>query len=361
MEARVKADQGQPASIGVIPRPDPLVVRRTRLLFEDGMSELATVEHDSFTVDTNTAPADEVRASLQQADAQATAAAATAVSDPSELSRPESASALATDADTDDASEAGKQLAARKRSLEGRKQTIQSQINDLVRQRGETQRERDQMALELAALRAERAQLTQAQAAPTADDGAPKIEQFQDYDQYDEARVRYLAQQEAQRLLQHTQQQQQAYQRDVARAQWQQQRDASFAQRLNTYVAEHPEFATEVDREDIVLTQPIVDVIKGSPVAPALMLHIANYPEDVQRIQALHPVLAYGEMKALEARLEVAATPASTRPSISQARPPIRPVGSTPSGSADDASSLEFGSEYVRRMNAADRSRRRRW
>jgi hypothetical protein len=330
------------------------------------MSELATVEHDSFTVDTNTAPADEVRASLQQADAQATAAAATAVSDPSESSRPESASPLETDADTDgqdagDASEAGKQLAARKRSLEGRKQTIQSQINDLVRQRGETQRERDQMAAELAALRAERAQLTRAQAAPPAADGAPKIEQFQDYDQYDEARVRYLAQQEAQRLLQQTQQQQAEYQREVARAQWQQQRDASFAQRLDSFAKEHPEFVNEVDREDIVLTQPIVDVIKESPMAPALMLHIANHPEDVQRIQALHPVLAYGEMKALEARLEVAATPASTRPSISQARPPIRPVGSAPSGGTDDPSSLEFGSEYVRRMNAADRSRRRRW
>jgi len=87
---------------------------------------------------------------------------------------------------------------------------------------------------------------------------------------------------------------------------------------------------------------------------------MAHHPDDAQRMSVLHPVLAYGEMKALEARLSVAH--GSTAPStyVSKARPPIRPVGSTPSGSVDDPSELAFGAEYVSRMNKLDRDRRRR-
>src|SRR6188768_163339 len=46
-----------------------------------------------------------------------------------------------TDDEQDKASQAGKELANRKKGLEGRKQSIQEQINALVRERGDVTRE----------------------------------------------------------------------------------------------------------------------------------------------------------------------------------------------------------------------------
>lgn len=314
--------------------------------------EHVTVETDGFTVETNTGTVAQVEADLVAAQ-QAT----TPETEPSET------------APSPEASEAGKALNHRKRSLEGRKQTIQDEINLLVRQRGETQRERDRIAQELASLRAEKARLSPPQTPmpmsaatqpvpPASDDQEPTEEQFNDYASYVKAQARWQAREAIRAFQEETRQQQEAQ----SRQQWQRTRDQQFAERLSEAASRIPDFNVLVNREDIELSPPMVDAIKDSPVAAELMVHMAQYPDDAQRIAALHPVLAFGEMKKLEARLEFASgRSGSSTPTFtfkSQAKPPIRPVGSAPSRTVDDASDLEFGPEYIRRMNQQERKRR---
>lgn len=279
--------------------------------------------------------------------------------DPAPASEPDAPAEAPSDTPADDASpaqsqeasDAARTMAARKRSLEGRKQTIQEQINEMVRQREEARRELEALRQQRQAFVAEPPR----PAPPAAPAGEPQEQDFSSYADYVKAVSAWQADQRLAQFQQQQQQQQEARQRD----EWQQRRNVSFAERLQEARAANPEFDVLVNREDIELTPPMIDVIKDSPLAADLMLHLAHHPDDAQRIYALHPMLAFGEMKALEGRLS-AARGSSARPvAVSQAKPPIKPVGSAPTVSVDDPAALEFGPEYVRRMNAAERKRRR--
>lgn len=323
----------------------------------------AVVEQDGFIVHSNTGTKDQIIADIASGDNAMKKETPVEAAPAAEQAQPEP--------DAQAASDAAKALNNRKRSLEGRKQTIQDEINALVRQRGDTQRERDRIAAELESLRAERAKIAQMQQQPTqpmreavqpvpqaSDDQEPSEDQFQDYASFVKAQARWQAR-EAVRAFQAEMRANEEKQRE---AQWHFQRDQSFAEKLNAARQSNPEFDQLVNRDDIELSPPMIDVIKDSDVAPQLMLHLAHFPDDAQRIQSLHPMLAYGEMKKLEARLEVAMqgyTGPTSTPPVSKARPPIRPVGSAPSGVTDDPSEMDFGPEYIRKMNALERSRRR--
>jgi len=255
-----------------------------------------------------------------------------------------------------DASDAGSKLNQKKRSLAARKQTYQNQINELAKQRGDLHRAYESERREYDVLRAARTQASppqQARPAPV-DPDAPHEEQFETYGEYVKAAARYESRRAVMEAQHHAHQSHEAHQRQA----WESSRNTAHEERLATHRATNPEFDVLVNREDINLSTPMVDVIKASDHGPGLMVHMAQHPDDAQRIAALHPVLAFGEMKALEARLDVAL--GSTPPSkpMSKAKPPIKPVGTTLSGSVDDPSELEFGREYVTRMNKLERSRR---
>lgn len=306
------------------------------------MSDLVSASTDQLEVTTNTATSDALEAELSTPPPDPTPA------DP--------------DAPDPTVSDAARALNVRKRSLEGRKQTIQDEINALVRQRGETQRERDAIAKELEALRAERAALSRpsqapAPSLPAADtaDPEPVEDNYATYAEFVKATSLWTARQ-AVRDYEAAQRQQQEQSR---RQTWEQERTRTFAERLDAAKTKYPDFDVLVNREDIELTPPVVEVIKDSPLAAELMLHLAHHPDDAQRFAALPPMLAFGEMKALEGRLSAASGGSAGTLRMSQAKPPITPVGSAPTVTADDPSSLDFGPEYVRRMN--EQTRRRRW
>ena len=295
----------------------------------------AAPAQDSFVVETNTTP----DGGAAETDASFDAGARSTEDEPSDNA----------------SSDAASTLNQRKRSLEGRKQTYQQQINDLARQRGEMQRAFESERREYDALRSQTQQARPVE--PVADDpGAPQEEQFDTYGQFVQAAARYAGQQ----AVREAQQQHQHQQEQHHRQQWHDHRESTHTDRLESFRNSNPGFDVAVNREDINLSTPMVDVIKASDLGPAMMLHMAHNPDDAQRMAALHPVLAYGEMKALEARLSVAHGSTGPASYVSKARPPIRPVGSTPSGSGDDPSDLSFGAEYVARMNKLDRDRRRR-
>ena len=310
---------------------------------------VAAPEHDPFITETNTTP--------DGGAAPSDAPASPAPSD-TELDAQALQSVVEDEPSDADASEASSKLNQKKRSLTARKATYQNQINELAKQRGDLQRAVESERREYDALRAARTQAEPQQAPPApVDPAAPQEEQFETYGDYVRAAARYESRHAVLEAQHHARQAHESSQRQA----WESARNKAHEERLNTHRATNPEFDLLVNREDINLSTPMVDVIKASDHGPGLMIHMAQHPDDAQRISALHPVLAFGEMKALEARLSVASnTHGSTAPSpsISKAHPPIKPVGTTPSGSVDDPSELEFGAEYVARMNKLERDRR---
>jgi hypothetical protein len=307
---------------------------------------VAAPDDQQFETETNTTP-----------DGGAAASDTQTTSEPSDADVEARAlqSEVADEPSDADASDAGSKLNQKKRSLSARKQTYQNQINELAKQRGDLHRAYESERREYDALRAARTQAAPQQAPPApVDPAAPQEEQFETYGDYVKAAARYESRHAVLEAQHHARQAHEAHQRQA----WESSRNIAHEERLNTHRATNPEFDVLVNREDINLSTPMVDVIKASDHGPGLMVHMAHHPDDAQRIAALHPVLAFGEMKALEARLDVAH--GSTPPSkpMSSAKPPIKPVGTTLSGSVDDPSELEFGREYVTRMNKLERSRR---
>lgn len=253
-------------------------------------------------------------------------------------------------------------LNAKKRSLEGRKQTYQQQINDLARQRGELQRTIEAEQRQHAAWRQQvQARAPEAEAAPPArvpvtDPYAPTEDQFETYGQYVQATSAY----HAQRAVAQATQQAQVQAREQGRQRYEAHVDSTHMQRVQTYAASNPAFADMVNREDIQLSVPMIDVIKQSEMGPQLMEYLARHTDEAEQLaREGNPLVAYGRMKVLEERVSVAGRSVSATPQRSQAPPPITPVGSAPSSGAHDPSDLAFGTEYVSRMNALDRQRRR--
>jgi preprotein translocase subunit SecD len=264
------------------------------------------------------------------------------------------------DEPTDDAATAAAStLNAKKRSLEGRKQTYQQQINELARQRGEMQRAMEAEQRQYAEWRQQQQRPAEPEARqmPADDPNAPTEDQFETYGQYVQATSAYYAQSAVQQATHAAQQQAQ----EQGRQRYHAQIDGAHVQRMQDYTTANPGFPAIVNREDIQLSVPMIDVIKQSQMGPQMMEYLARHTDEAEQLaREGNPLVAYGAMKVLEERVAVASRGASTpAPSRSHARPPITPVGSAPSSGVDDASDLPFGSEYVTRMNAQERARRR--
>ena len=268
----------------------------------------------------------------------------------------------------------------RPRSLEGRKQTIQEQINELVREKGSNTRENAEIKAETARLRAERDEIQRAMqsgrrepegqpaARATETDPAwgrtnqrdvePQEDQFDDFGAYVRAQSSWAAR-EAVRVQHYRQ----AEAREGhSRQQFEESRQKAFAGRYQEFARVNATFEAEVNREDLDLTAPMVDVIKDSDVGPQMMLFLARHPDEVDRLAALHPVLAYGEMKKHEARLEAAYSGSAQAKTgqLSKARPPIRPVDSAGAASDDGEPSDDMDMDaFIERGNALEKQRRR--
>ena len=307
----------------------------------------------------------------------------------------EADSAVESDEDAR-ASDAAKELNKRKRGLEGRKETIQSQINALVRERSEVERdtargraEREALQREIDSLRQMRGRVSGGEDADTrrfqrdaddprgfdprrpavdADDrqpwsdpsdARPREGEFDDFAAYAEAIGRWGARQEVRRVEYGRQQAAQ----QSNRQRWEADRQKSYAERYQSFAKANPTFEQEIDRDDLLLTAPMVDTIKDSPVGPQMMLHLARHPDDVDRIGSMHPVLAYGEMKKIEARLEGAHSGSPQSTQHSKARPPIKPVEHASSRTSDSTEIPDDDvdvDEHIARMNARDETLRKR-
>lgn len=103
-------------------------------------------------------------------------------------------------------------------------------------------------------------------------------------------------------------------------------------------------------------------VVMSSPQAHDLAYALAKDHGEARRLAAIaDPVTAGVEMGRFLARVTAESSTGPAAPVRStQAKPPIKPIGSSVTAADQPPEDLEFGPEYIRRMNAKDRESARR-
>lgn len=122
----------------------------------------------------------------------------------------------------------------------------------------------------------------------------------------------------------------------------QQTRVQEWVQRRDAFAATEPRFVetayTFLSR--VTPGTPLGDVLMDSPIGPQLALHLAEHPEDAQRIERLHPIQQIRELGKLEARIEtdtVTRTSASAGPAAKTVTTAPAPPTTLAARSADPA------------------------
>jgi hypothetical protein len=113
------------------------------------------------------------------------------------------------------------------------------------------------------------------------------------------------------------------------------------------------------------MTRPIMDAVKEATDPAPLLLYFAHHPKEHARIAHLDPprqLMALGRLSATLSQPDAKNGSSGVTPPVTQAKPPIRPVGGTRAAGSGtrDPDELDFGPEYVAAENAARASRQRR-
>lgn len=107
-------------------------------------------------------------------------------------------------------------------------------------------------------------------------------------------------------------------------------------------------------------SRPVADAIMFSETPIELMSYFAQHPAECDRLSGLHPATALVALGELIAQLKSANTGSlATVPSVSTAKPPIRPVGGARTAPVKSALDAEFGPEYIRAANQAEADARK--
>jgi hypothetical protein len=261
------------------------------------------------------------------------------------------------------------------------KKDPQARIDHVTWEREEARREAARLKAELDALRAAQPATQEPPREPSRPapqpagdptDPEPQEAQFDDYGKFVKAQARWEARQEFREQSRIAAQRAFVAQRE----QRQHQRLSSYAERMAAVATADPEFFTRLHPEvanlrPTSLLEPgqapsplndLADEVLDSPHAALLLQHFSDHPDDLRRFQALRTRKdLLREFTKLETRVETAsAGSVPTTPVLSQAKPPIKPVGSAPPTVEDDGSDDEPLERFVMRENAKEAKAGRR-
>lgn len=267
------------------------------------------------------------------------------------------------------------------RTRQGKALSIQAQIDQQTARKHAAKAEADAEEARLAALRAERATVSsqprrEVPPSPTPSGFAepePTIEQFKDQADPYTSWIRALGRWESRKEFSELTQRQQ---HEQARARQQQTIDGAkqtYRERMTAAGAATPEFFQSMppqlanlrpsfelqQGEERTVWNAIADEIVTSEHPAAVMTHLKNHPTELQRLATLNPHQLVRAIGKIEVHVEAALSGPAHVPAISHAKPPIKPVGSSPDVSADDSDDAEELSEaailrHHKRGNAAD-------
>lgn len=328
--------------------------------FQGLMAETTVTDLDGFSVTSNHADEAEIRAAFAQEEPPAEPT-------PTEPPPPEPEEGIAATPPKID-----------RRTKEGRALSIQQRIDADVARGHEAKRAADAEEARLATLRAELARASSpakgaavpepspvaaASAVPDINDadverflkmpGAPDIEKYQSIPQYNFAVAMFVANKVAEeRFEQLTQRNEHA---KMAR-----ERGAVFQARVAEETAKDATFAEKLKSTPV--DTRVIPFLHQHPQGQDIMVYLVQNPDVAQAITSLHPIDQIGRMGeiagTIKARAEAAASGPARTPPISNAKPPIKPLGSSPTVSDDVDTESESFEAHFKRENARDAKKR---
>lgn len=341
----------------------------------------STVEVDGFTFTGNTQTAEEMRENLTPEDKDPVKEAARTLGEKGGKAAAEARKAKpddgtrvdepagAGDSDLDAPAEPDKPLGKPRDDPKAR-------VAQALREKKEAEEalriEREELAAErrerqrLEALHREKPEERQA---PKEADPRPKAEDFDDHDEYTLALSRWGARQEFSEARKRAaiEGQAQAYTRGIYNV------TSKAAERVEAARKADPDWDSKISDDVWSLDgsfnvppgeRPTVrhwmgDEILLSDKGPELMLFLSEHPEQAQRIASLRTQREVArEMAKLEDKLEgkdAVTAGTSSKPPVSTAKPPVRPVTGSPSTAEPDDDSLSDDAYISRAMNRARR------
>jgi len=244
------------------------------------------------------------------------------------------------------------------RKLSGRKKSLQQRLDEVTWEREEHRRRAEQAELRLKELEAQRTPAA-SPADPEAKDPEPTLEQFETYEDWVKAHTKWTARDVAREEFRAWRERDERAQADRALEQRHLTIQQKGLEKHADFVAVLSEFAQQGGRLDPFMTDVVLHHELGHEVAYALVTD----PEAYRRIQQA-PTFAHAsiEMGKLLARLEAAPTGSAspTVPTVTRAHPPITPVGGAPVVTDTDPTALTDFDEYVARQDAKERAAGRR-
>lgn len=254
-----------------------------------------------------------------------------------------------TEASTDPASEAGKP----------RKKNAETRIQELLKERAEERKARERLEQRLAELERSSQPKSDPQpaSAPAAAERFPSFDDYvkanpdASYEDYLDARADWRADQR----IQQREAEAEAKRARERASQTEQELTTKYRAQIDAAIKEDPDFLDGISAEVLALRpfsairdaqgrwteQPtgyhaLGQEIFASSMAPRLMRHFSDHPEDFHRIASLQPSQLLKEMGKLEDRLT--AKPAAAAPppkTVSDAPPPPTVLGSRPVSTTD--------------------------
>lgn len=176
---------------------------------------------------------------------------------------------------------------------------------------------------------------------------APNQDNFETYEEYENAREAYILAKAEQRITQRYEEQQ--------RQQEEFSRLRTFEERMEAAAKEDPTILDIKNDQTLPVSMSMAEVIKMSEMAPDILRWIDQNRAEATRISRLPPFLAAKELGVVEAMLKNKPAP-TPPPRVSAAPEPIKTV--TPVGNTEideDKMPLE---EWIKRRNEAQFKRR---
>jgi hypothetical protein len=244
-----------------------------------------------------------------------------------------------------------------------------ARINVLVREREEARRQAAAYAAELEQARATKAPETP-KPAPTGDKPRPKSEDFENYEDFVEAISDWKAEQRLTAFQKESSVRAAAvdYANRVGRAAQTFNGRIEEAAKADPTIKERIVRLAETLQPTFLLEQgqrpgplnTVADEIFISKHAPALMMYFEEHPEDLQRIAELRtPTDVQVEVRLIARGLDGVTAGITSKPEVSKAKPPVRPVTGTPHIAETVPGESASYEDHKRYWGSKDRAARR--
>ena len=193
---------------------------------------------------------------------------------------------------------------------------VQKRIDRAIRRQYEAEAEAKYLREQIARAQA---QPVQQQAQATITEDAPRLENFQTYEDFLRAQARFEAKQEINQTLAA-----QAQREAMERAQAAQRQTAeSWQQKVTKATAELPDFADVVGSSSAPMPEHVKQMVLNSDQGPKLAYYLATHPDEAEQIATQHPLAAIRALVRIEDKLDAAKAVKKT----TDAPEPISTVG----------------------------------